>query len=127
MGPVGYTDFEVKVRGRLGPDEGDEEEATVIGRAVRQRSWGIEYAADPRHKEEVMKNVGFSGESKGLSSTGKVEEDEESELEVEAGDAIALQAVKARVKFLAQDRSDIQFGRKFAAARRALSGAPGQA
>ncbi len=104
--------FEIKVRGRLGPDEKGDREVTVIGLVVRWRSWGIEYAADPRRRKEVMKYLGFTGESKGLSTTGRVEEAEESELEVEAGDATAFRAVAARINFLAQDRPDIQFAAK---------------
>ena len=102
---------------------------TVIGRTVRWRSWGIEYAADPRHREEVMKYFGFSGESKGLSSTGKVEEAEESELEVEAGDATAFRAVMARINFLwlRIARTSSSRRRKSAAACQALPGARGRA
>ncbi len=76
--------FEIRVRGGLEPDEGDDAEASVIGRVVRWRSWGIEHAADPRHMKKVMKYFGFSAESKGFSSTGRIEEAEEDELVVEA-------------------------------------------
>ncbi len=59
-----------------------------------------------------MKYFGFSDESRGLSATGRIEEAEEDELEVEAGDATAFRDVAARINFLAQDRSDIQFSAK---------------
>ena len=51
---------EIKVRGRLGPEEGDDKEVTIIGRTVKWKDWGIEYAADPRHRNEVMKYFGGS-------------------------------------------------------------------
>ncbi len=39
-----------------GPTKGgDDEEASIIGRVVMWRSWGIECAAGPRHRLEVMK------------------------------------------------------------------------
>ncbi len=55
---------------------------------------------------------GFSDESRGLSTTGRIEKAEEGDLEVEAGDATAFWVVAARFHFLAQDRPDIQFAAK---------------
>jgi hypothetical protein len=107
-----HTWFEIKVRGRLGPDERDDKEVTVIGRVVRWRTWGIEYSADPRHREEVMKYFGFTAKSKGFNTTGKIEEADESVLEVEPDDATAFRAVAAWINYLAQDRPDIQFAAK---------------
>ncbi len=104
--------FEIKVRGRLGPEECDDKELTVIGRIVRWRTWGIEYSADPRHREEVMKHFGFTAKSNSLNTTGKIEETDDSELEVEPDDATAFRAVAAGINYLAQDRPDIQFAAK---------------
>ena len=43
--------FEIKVRGIMGPDEGDVKEIIVLGRIVRWTHKGIEYEADPRHRK----------------------------------------------------------------------------
>ena len=45
--------FEVKLRGNLGPEVGDDKEVTILGRIVKRRSCGIEYQADPRHRKLV--------------------------------------------------------------------------
>ncbi len=59
-----------------------------------------------------MKYFRFSAESKGFSTTWRIEDAEEDELEVEADDATAFRAVAARINLLAQDRPDIQFAAK---------------
>ena len=33
--------FEIKLRGILGPDEGDDKEVTILGRIVKWESWGF--------------------------------------------------------------------------------------
>ena len=104
--------YEIKIRGRLGPDEGDDKEVSIIGRVVRWRSWGLEYMADPRHRVEVMEYFGLTGDAKGLSTTGRTELVEDDDSEVEEDEATAFRAVAARVNFLAQDRPDLQFAAK---------------
>jgi hypothetical protein len=39
--------FDVKVRGRLGPEPEDQKEITILGRVVSWEEWGISYRADP--------------------------------------------------------------------------------
>ena len=45
--------FDIKVRGRLGPEPGDDKEISILGRVVRWRSWGISYEADPKHRRLI--------------------------------------------------------------------------
>ena len=51
--------FEVKVRARLGPEPNDDKEISVLVRAVRWKDWGIEYQADPKHRNIVLEQFGF--------------------------------------------------------------------
>ena len=46
--------FEVKVRGILGPEEGDDEQVTILGRVVSWKDWEIEYKADPSLRERLL-------------------------------------------------------------------------
>ena len=106
--------FDVKVRARLGPQKDDDKEITILGRTVRWEKWGIEYEADPKHREIVMGYFGFDEKSKGWTSNGKADEaekkiDDEPLLREEA---TAFRALAARINFLAQDRPDIQFPAK---------------
>ncbi len=72
--------FEVTVRGRLGQDAGDDKESSVLGRIVNWREGGIEYQADPRHRNIVLEQFGFEEGSKGLMVSGRVEDSERGEV-----------------------------------------------
>ena len=34
-------EYEIKVRGRLGPDEGDLKQIDILGRIIRYEVWGL--------------------------------------------------------------------------------------
>ena len=79
------------------------------------RKWGIEYEADPKHREIVMGYFGFDEKSKGWTSNGKADEVEEKidDEPLLREEATAFRALAARrINFLAQDRPDIQFPAK---------------
>ena len=46
--------FEIKVRAMLGMDEKDEKEVVILGRIVRWKEGGIEFEADPKHRQLVL-------------------------------------------------------------------------
>ena len=52
-----------------------------MGRIVRWKSWGIEYEADPKHRNILMDHFGFEEGSKGLVKNGDREDKEEPEKE----------------------------------------------
>jgi hypothetical protein len=106
--------FELKVRGRLGPDKNDDKEITILGRTVRWKEWGVEYEADTRHRSEILKHFGMNASTKGFSANGKAEDvdNEGDEEEVTGEEATAFRALAARANFLAQDCPDIQFPAK---------------
>ena len=51
--------FEIKVRGLLGPEEGDDKHVVILGRHVRWTAEGIQYEADPKHRKLIMEHFGF--------------------------------------------------------------------
>ena len=67
--------YEIKVRARLGPDEHDDKEATLLGRTIRWNDWGISCEADPKHRQLVMEALGLELTSKSLVMPGTKEED----------------------------------------------------
>ena len=52
--------FEIKCKGRLGPDPGDCKELRVLNRILRMTDEGVSYEADPRHAEHLIKSLGLS-------------------------------------------------------------------
>jgi hypothetical protein len=102
--------YEVKVKARLGCEEGDAKEVEVLGRTIRCTSAGYEFEADPGHRNKVLESLGFADDTKELLVNGKVEEDDGPELE--GSEATAFRAIAARLNYLSQDAPDIQFAAK---------------
>ena len=46
--------FEIKVRGILGGDARGVKEIIILGRVVRWTPNGIEYEADPKHRQQIL-------------------------------------------------------------------------
>lgn len=51
--------FEVKLRGRRGPDPGDCKSIRILNRIVSWTDNGIQYEADQRHEELIIKMMGL--------------------------------------------------------------------
>ena len=51
--------FECKMKGRLGVEPGDLKEMRVLNRIVRITDEGLNYEADPRHAELLVKSMGL--------------------------------------------------------------------
>ena len=51
------AEYEVKVRGLLGPDKDDDKSITILNRCVEWTPQGIRYEADPRHVEIRIKRL----------------------------------------------------------------------
>ena len=52
--------FEIKCKGRLGPEARDRKELRVLNRVLRITPEGLSYEADPRHAEHLIKALGLS-------------------------------------------------------------------
>ena len=51
--------FEVKLKGKLGPEKGDEKEMRILNRILRITDKGVAYEADPRHVEILVRSLGL--------------------------------------------------------------------
>ena len=105
--------WDIKLRGVLGGEDGDDSEATILGRKLRWTRTGIEYEADPKHAQLVIEEMGLSADSRSVDSP--IEKDapsEEGECKLEKEPASKFRRVAARLNYLATDRPDIQFAVK---------------
>ena len=104
----------VKLRATLGPGAADDTEVSILNRIVRWDAAGIEYEADPRHVEKLLRDMEMTG-CKSLSSPGvkpRAEEAEKSST-LMIGDAITkYRSGAARCNYLSVDRPDISFETK---------------
>ena len=97
--------YEIKTH-LLGPE--DEQQIKILNRVVRWSLHGLEYEADHRHVELVIKELGLAT-AKPVSTPSTTEEVEKpDEVHLNAGHSQKFTSVAARVNFLAQDRPDIQ-------------------
>jgi hypothetical protein len=53
------AEYDVKVRGKLGPDKDDDKAITILNRCVEWTSHGLLYEADPRHAEILIRELGL--------------------------------------------------------------------
>ena len=59
---------EIKVRGMLGGEQGDDEEVTILNRRLARRNGKIEYEADEKHVRTILEELGLDENSKGLEA-----------------------------------------------------------
>ena len=73
--------FEVKLRGRMGPEPNDLKEIQILNRIVRYNDDGLTYEADPRHVELIIKALNLEDCKKvitpGVKTTYEQMEEEE--------------------------------------------------
>ena len=53
--------YELKEGARLGPGANDDKESRMLNRIVRWTNEGIEYEADPRQSEQLIRDLGMTG------------------------------------------------------------------
>ena len=106
-------EYEIKVRGKLGPDVGDDKQIRILNRCLHWRKDGLAYEADPRHAEIAIKEMQL-GDCKEVATPGTKADPVD-----EADDPLLVQPwaskyrqVAARLNFLHQDKCDIQYATK---------------
>ena len=106
--------YDIKIRGRLGPDKKDDKEIRILNRCVKYTDSGIEYEADPRHAEIIIRELGLVDKSSVISTPGTkpIIGDPESEDKLSSAHATCYRKLVARANFMAQDRPDVQFAVK---------------
>ena len=109
-------EYELKVRGRLGPDEKDIKRIDILGRILEYRSWGLSWRADPRHRKMVLEHFGFIPETKHLTTTGNKNADkfegEQGQVELDKAEATNFRAIVARTNYMAADCPNVQYPTK---------------
>ena len=109
-------EYDVKIRGKLGPDKGDDKPITILNRCVEWGRDGILYEPDPRHVEIVVRELGLK-DSKSVVSPGvkRPQVLDEDNKHLEPALATKFRQIIARCNFLCQDRPDIVYACKDAA------------
>ena len=103
--------FEVKVRGRIGPNDNDEKQIRLLNRVFEWKEEGIYVEADQRHAELIVKDLNFKENTKSVVTPGeKLKEINEEELD--AARSTMYRACVARGNYMTQDRSDVQYAVK---------------
>ena len=105
--------FELTLKGRLGYAKEDHHELCILNRVLRTCPRGVEYEADPRHVEELIRSmeleacnsVSTPGTKETVDSTAN---DEPLVKEAET----SFRAAAARSNYLSIDRPDCQFASK---------------
>ena len=101
--------YEVKTRGRLGPDRKDDKEIRILNRKVKWLDKMITYEADERNIQAIIKELGCEDGSKGLdapmvldSASGEPDE------ELGAEERWRFRRIAALANYVALDRPDLQ-------------------
>ena len=68
--------YDVKERGIMGSAEGEIKEIVILGRILRWADRWLEYEADPKHREVLVREFGLEGNSKAAGSPGVKEKSE---------------------------------------------------
>ena len=106
--------YELTEAHRLGPAEEDDKEARVLNRIVRWTKDGLEYEADPRHVEILVKDLKLE-DAKSVVTPGTKEEGhlkEGCEVPLSSDWTSHYRASVARLNYLAADRPDVAFSVK---------------
>ena len=119
--------FEIKVRGKMGPEVNDLKEIIILNRTLTWTEWGIKLVADPKHAEKLIEFFLLDATSTttvsiGVKCAGKCNGDADSKPVIGEEEVIAdylssreqsvYRGLAATLNYLAQDRFDIQFGAK---------------
>jgi hypothetical protein len=107
--------YELKEPHRLGPGRGDDRMAMVLNRVVHWTEHGLQYEADPRQAEKMLRDLKLDGAEVKTAATPGVKATRE---QVDAdeplpGDKLSpYRAVVARGNYLSSDRPEVQFAAK---------------
>ena len=102
--------YEFTESARLGPASVDDKEIRVLNRVVRWTDEGIEYEADPRHAEQIVRDLDLLG-SKPVTAPGLKPTYEQAchSRPLPPEKMRMFRAIAARANYLAMDRPDTQY------------------
>ena len=102
--------WELKNRGALGVEVS---EMRILGRLLARYDWGYQWEADPRHAELLCERSGLVESSKGVTTPGAKQEEDDRKLQCEF--ARDVRYITMRAAYLALDRPEMMFAVKEAA------------
>ena len=115
--------YEVKTA-FLGPDCGQEKEIRVLNRTLRWTDTGIEYEADQRHAELIVREMAMETakpvSTPGLTDSKEEVAERENSPDLDKAAAKSFRGLVARFNYLAMDRPDLQFAAKDVSKRMAV-------
>ncbi len=105
--------YELTEIARLGPGKEDAKEGRILNRVVHWTPHGIQYEADPRQGEKLLRDLKLDG-SKSVGTPGVKDTMEQilSDKPLPREKTTPYRAVTARANYLAADRPDMQFASK---------------
>ena len=77
--------------------------------------WGIEWEADPKHRELLMEKFGYNSKTKSLNHNGDNDDHQDEEWEeepLEPAEATEFRSSAARLNFLSQDSPELMYPAK---------------
>ena len=97
--------YVVKDRGIMGSAADEVKEIIILGRLLRWRREWLEYEADPKHREVLVRKFGLEEGSKAAVNPGvKADREEGDSEELGAAEARWFRSIAARTNFLEADR-----------------------
>jgi len=104
--------YEVKFRGRLGPESKDDKAIHILNRLVQWTERGIEYEAGQRHADIVTASSGLDMKSGNRCTPGTKSTSGYVETALSAAQTTQYRSTVARAIYLSQDTSDILYAVK---------------
>ena len=107
--------YELKEAARLGPGLDDDKEVTILNRVIRWTAQGLEYEADPRQQEKLLRDLKLDGQEVKTAATPGLKpnkEQAEADQALPADKLTPYRAVAAGANYLASDRPELQFAAK---------------
>ena len=104
--------YDIKIRGMMGPDAGDDKEIRILNRVVKWESDKLIYEADDKHVTKILFELGFDENIKGLDMPTAKDYDAEGgedDEELDAHQSRRYRRMAATINYLASDRPDLQF------------------
>ena len=104
--------YDIKIRGMMGPDAGDDKEIRKMNRVVKWESDKLIYEVDDKHVTNILFELGFDENTKGLDMPTAKDYDAEGGEDDEklgAHEARRYRRMAATINYLASDRPDFQF------------------
>ena len=101
--------YEIKVRGSLGPDRNNDKSMTILNRCLEWKDDGIHFEADPRHADILIKELGLQKPTPIVTPGIKMQtlSDEEYPY-LNPQESTKFRQLTARCNFISQYRPDAQ-------------------